>query len=341
MTQQGPPSSAAGGPPPPRRHGRGDRRAHSAPPPPGRYWETIPDDDEDAPPWAGPPVPPRPSRRPPPPDEPRAAPGAGGPAAPPRAFGTPAGQPEAGRADTPGGRRRSAAAARRTQRARAKVYIWAAAAIAVIVIAIATVFGLTRGHAARPSSGGLVTTFQPGEFQRVPATCSSVSPTTLDAYLPGKRTQVVPQSVDGPLESLCGWTVDTRAFSRNLEVTSMAYKPSGLATGNGSATFAARDAYAAAMKSKQHPARDTHLPRAAVTPLAGLADSAFAATQVVRTGGQVTDEVTVVARERNVLITAILEGVVSERHHRLRPFSEAALQTGATAVVRDMISHLH
>ena len=96
----------------------------------------------------------------------------------------------------------------------------------------------------------MVTTFQPGELKTVPNACSAVTAATLNQYLPGSRRVVTPRSLYGSAQSLCDWTLDAKPMYRVLEVTVRAYAPSGLASGNGSATFAAKDAYQQASLAK-------------------------------------------------------------------------------------------
>jgi hypothetical protein len=219
-------------------------------------------------------------------------------------------------------------------------WVWGGAAIAVVVILVAVLFTLGGGPAKKASSGGLVTTFLPGEFRTVPTVCTSVTSATLGQYLPGKLRVVAPHSLDGSAQSLCNWTLDAAPLYRVLEVTAQAYAPSGLATGDGSATFAATDAYQQALQAKQHPARATHLPAATVTALPGLGTTAFAALQVVATRPDATDLETVVARDHNVIVTVVFQGAHGHTG-RYGPVSPALLQAGAAAAARDVLSQLH
>ena len=191
--------------------------------------------------------------------------------------------------------------------------------------------------APHPAAGSLVTTFLPGEVQRVPDACTAVTPATLQAYLPGQRHTVAPRSLDGSAQSLCDWTLDARPRYRVLEVTIQAYSPSGLASGNGSATAAARDAYALARQHLTHPVKATHLPPATLTWVAGLGSSAFAAAQLPRPGP--TNLVTVVVRDRNVLITVVSEGP-ADHQGGYSPASPPQLQAAAAAAARDILAHL-
>ena len=208
------------------------------------------------------------------------------------------------------------------------------------VILVALLFTLGDSPAKKVSSDGLVTTFQPGEFRTVPNVCTSVTSATLGQYLPGKLHMVAPHSLDGSAQSLCNWTLDAAPVYRVLEVTAQAYAPSGLATGDGSATFAAVDAYQQAFQVKRHPAKNTHLPAATVTMLPGLGTTAFAALQVIVARPDATDLETVVARDHNVIVTVVFQGPHGHTG-RYGPVAPALLQSGAAAVARDVVSQLH
>jgi len=221
------------------------------------------------------------------------------------------------------------------------LYIWGGALVAVAVIATLVILHLGGSAPKKATSGGLVTTFQPGELKTVPTACSSVTSATLDKYLPGKRTGFAPKTLNGPAESLCDWTLDSPPAYRQLQLTVQAYAPSGLASGNGSATAAATDAYQQVLQQKVRPAKATHLPKATVTKLPGLGSSAFAALQVITAGGDTTDVMTVVVRDHNVLVTVQLEGLAKSHTGRYGPVQAPLLQAGATAAARDVVSHLH
>ena len=170
--------------------------------------------------------------------------------------------------DRPGrGSRRRKAAARSRRRSRI-TWVWGVAALVVVLIVAGMLFLLGRNQPAPAPSDGFVSTFQHGEFKTVPNACTTVTSTTLNQYLPGKRRMVAPHSLDGAAQSLCNWTLDAPPLYRVLEVNVQAYSPSGLATGNGSATNAAVDAYQRAGQTTRHPAKATHLPPATVIQLA-------------------------------------------------------------------------
>jgi hypothetical protein len=248
--------------------------------------------------------------------------------------------PPAALVEPPGPGPRSRRAASRARRARQSKYIWGGALVLVLVIVagVGYVF-LHRSH-PKPVTAGLVTTFQPGESRTVPNACSAVTPATLNQYLPGTRRTVRPRSLYGSAQSLCDWSLDARPLYRVLEVTVQAYAPSGLASGDGSATFAARDAYAQASQDKLHPPKATHLPKATMSQIPGLGSSAFVALQVPSAGGDTTNLLTVVVRDHNVLITVVSEGP-ARSGRGYAPVSAAHLQAAAVAAARDIIARLH
>jgi hypothetical protein len=237
----------------------------------------------------------------------------------------------------PGSRSRKAAA--RSRRRSRILWVWAGAAAAVALIVAGVLVMLGGGQTARNPGAGFVTTFQRGEFKTVPSACTAVTSATLNQYLPGKRRMVAPHSLDGNAQSLCNWTLDAPPVYRVLSVTAQAYAPSGLATGNGSATFAAIDAYQRALAAMRHPLRTTHLPVATVTPLHSVGTAAFAALQIVRTGGLATDLETVVARDHNVVVTVVMQGPHS-RSGRYQAAQQSELQSGAIAAAGNVVASL-
>lgn len=311
MTHQGPPPPQPG--------------KTSTPGRPGRRWAEPDDTDGDLPPWAGLGVRPRMA-------EPSGRPRRGQAEQNDQGPG-----PDGGEPPQPGTRRsRALARARRTRRTR---YIWAATALVVIAVAVVEVSRLLPHHAPR-NSLGLVTTFQQGEFQAVPSACSAVTAATLGQYLPGTRRTVVPHSLDGRAESMCDWSVDAPPMYRLLDVTVQAYAPSGLASGDGSATNAAIDAYRQAMQQKRKPPAKSHQPPAAVSTLPGVGTAAFSGVQVLTAGGDTTDLVTVVVRQHNVLITVVFDGLAHSPGGKYGHESVAELKAGAAAAARDILAGL-
>jgi hypothetical protein len=122
------------------------------------------------------------------------------------------------------------------------MYLWAVAGVAIIAVAVVEVPKLLS-HPKPSPFGNQVTSFQPGEMRTVPDACTAVSTATLNTYLRGTRHKVVPNALDGRAQSMCDWTVDAPPTYRLLDVNVQAYTPSGLASGDGSATNAATDAY--------------------------------------------------------------------------------------------------
>jgi hypothetical protein len=279
------------------------------------------DEDEDLPPWAGPGIQPRRADH-------------------PERTSRPPGHDGGGGADEPGGRPRRRLAAARARKTRRGRYLWGSVLVAAVVVGSGVVL-LSRGNGSpAPQPGQIVNSFLPGEFQTVPNTCTAVSPATLDQYLPGKRTKVVPDSLNGRSDSLCDWTLDARPLYRLLDVEAQAYAPNGLASGDGRATFAAIDAYRQAAAEKASPPKSSHLPKAAVITMHGLGSAAFSALQVTTAGGDTTDLLTVVIRDRNVLITVVFEGLDHSSKGGYGPVSTAQLKTGALAVARDILAQV-
>jgi hypothetical protein len=295
------------------------------------------DDDEEYPPWAGPGAGPRWADH----DERerrrlRGAPGAGQAEAE-RRGNRPGPGEQAGRS-RPGRSARGRAAAR-ARRGRRAMYIWGGALVAVLLIVGGVGYELLHRPSSPPAPADLVTTFQRGELKTVPNACTTVTAATLNQYLPGNRHTVAPQSLDGNAQSLCSWSLDAKPRYRVLQVTVQAYAPSGLASGNGSATFAAKDAYQQAGLLKTHPPKATHLRKATLAQVPGLGSSAFAALQVAPAGGNPTNLLTVVVRDHNVLITVVAQGPArTRRGYAAVPPLE--LQAAAEAAARDIVAQI-
>ncbi|HEV2451535.1 MAG TPA: hypothetical protein VGS62_06385 [Streptosporangiaceae bacterium] len=239
-----------------------------------------------------------------------------------------------------GGPSRPRAHAGHARRSRQRTYFWAAVAAVAAVIVLLVI--LLPGGSARTGAGnnGFVSSFQPGEYRTVPSVCGAVSAATLRQYLAGRRARVAPQSLSGAAESQCDWTLDHRPVYRLLDVTAQAYAPSGLASGNGSATAAATDAYGQAMQGLAHPPRATHQPSAQITAIPRLGTAAFSAFQAIPAGGDITDRVTVVVRLRNVLVTVQFSGLAHSARGRYGPVSAATLDAGALAAAKDVLGKI-
>jgi hypothetical protein len=211
------------------------------------------------------------------------------------------------------------------------------------VVAVVVVLWLTgslpwQGQSSPSAGNGLVTTFRPGEFRSVPNACHAVSAATLGQYLPGKVSRVA-QSLGSATQSQCTWTLDARPDFRVLTVSSQAYAPSLLSSGDGSATFGAVDAYDQQLQALQTPPKSSKAPKAQLGAAVGLGRSAFTALQVFRVGGDTTDEVTVVVRDHNVLITVTMQG--QERGGGFGPVPVATLRAGALAAAHEVLAGIH
>jgi len=235
-----------------------------------------------------------------------------------------------------GGRARRAVARRRRQ-----WYLLAGGLAGLI--AGATAVGLVLGGGPGPASvvpNALITSFQPGELQQVPDACDSVPVGTVQQFLPGQVKVASPLPVNGPAESACNWSIDRAPVYRLLELDLLAYAPNGLASGNGSATQAAIDAYASLLQDTEHPPRNSPDPRATVTLLSGLGDEAFSSLQVFRVGGAVTDVATVIVRYHNVIVTVTVNGLQHSNRGNYGPVSRAQLSAAALAFAQAAAARL-
>ena len=250
-----------------------------------------------------------------------------------------------GRAGRPAARDQSRGSGGRARRAAARRHRrWLIMAAGLVVLAggvTAAVVVPGRSAPAPVVPGGLITTFQPGELETVPNACGTVPAVTVQQYLPGRAKQAAPLPVGGTAESACDWTIDQAPVYRLLELNLLAYAPSGLASGDGSATYAAIDAYARSLQDLRDPPRHSADPPAAVTTLNGLGDEAFSATQVFRRGGAVTDVVTVVVRYHNVIVTATLNGLEHSNRGTYGPVSMSQLSAAALAFAQAAEATLH
>jgi len=226
-----------------------------------------------------------------------------------------------------GGRARRAAARKRRQ------YYFLAGGLAGL-IAGATVVGLVLGGGPGPAQvvpNALITSFQAGELQQVPDACDSVPAGTVRQFLPGKVKVASPLPIDGSAESACNWSIDRAPVYRLLQLNLLAYAPNGLASGNGSATSAAIDAYASSLQDTEHPPKGSPDPRGTVTLLSGLGNEAFSALQVFRVGGAVTDVATVMVRYHNVIVRVTVNGLQQSNRGDYGPVAKAQLSAAALA----------
>jgi hypothetical protein len=241
----------------------------------------------------------------------------------------------------------------RRKRRRNLFTVGGAAAAVVIAVAVYFIFFNDSGNSPNLGLGSLVTTFLPGEVQSVPNACNTVPSATLSQYLPGTTKQAAPPLNSGT-NTECTWTLDNAPTYRVLEVQIEAYTPSALVAnpngsglvpaGNGSATYAAEAAYASAQYGLQTPAANSGQPKAAITNLTGMPGgndtSAFSATQVFDKSGQ-TDVATVYVRYRNVVVTAVVQGLnQTTGSKKYGPVSMADLTTAAQTVAREVTAKI-
>jgi hypothetical protein len=346
VAQQGSPPRRSARPPRPDHRGRHDRSPER---PVRDDWQQFgafaPEADDELPGWAGPSdYPARPART------------LRTPAGRERAFGAeedyddPAGhdwQADVGPGDPPASTevprrsgRRGRAAATRLRKSRRRVYRWCAIAIVVCVIAAGATALLTH-HTPKPSL--YVTSLLPGEFKAVPNACDSVSGTVLNQYLPGPgRTSA--DEISESTQSQCSFTLDRKPDFLVLEVSAQAYQPFAAASAAGSeagsASANAQDNYELADKNLAKPPRTGTakplLSAAKISPLAKTGQQAFVAVQSEHADNILTDVVTVVIRQRNVLITVSDSG--QESGHGFGPVAVGTLEAGAEAAARDMLA---
>src|SRR6266566_660190 len=240
-------------------------------------------------------------------------------------------------ARVPGGRALRAAARRRR---RWFVMAGSLVVVAGTVLVVVLLAGGRPGPAA-VTPGALITTFQPGELRQVPDACRAVPGATVQQYLPGKAKVASPLPVNGSAESACNWTIDKPPLYRLMELNLLAYAPNGLASGNGSATFAATDAYDLALQGMQTPPKHSPAPPATVRVLSGFGNQAFSALQVYRVGGAVTDVATVMVRYHNVVVTVTLNGLEHSNRGSYGPVSQSQLTAAAMAFAQAAEASLH
>jgi len=245
----------------------------------------------------------------------------------------------------PGGRAARAAPSGRAGRAaRRRRRRWLLLLAGLVAAAGGVIAGVLLAGGPAPAPvvpGALITTFQPGELQQVPSACRSVPAATVRLYLPGPVRATSPLPVDGAAQSACDWTIDQAPVYRLFQLNVLAYAPSGLASGNGSATFAAIDAYDSALAQMRYPPAHSADPRATVTTVGGVGNEAFSAQQVFRRGGAVTDVATVVVRYHNVVVTATMNGLQHSNRGSYGPVSMSQLASAALAFAQAAEATLH
>ena len=227
---------------------------------------------------------------------------------------------------------RGRAAAARNRKSRRRVWVYCGAAV-ILAVAVAAFFAV-RALPKHKTASTFITSLQPGEFATVSSACASVGPDLLTTYLPGKVTTVNPAGASASY-SQCSLTVDRAPEFRVLGVTAQAYQPSAVAAGNGSATDNAIDSYVLAEQTLRAPGKKSALPAAAITPVTGLGAEAFSAVQVIHAGAVVNDLVTVLARQRNVVVTVTFQAQAAG--HGFGPVDVSTLQAGAAATARAVL----
>ncbi len=228
-------------------------------------------------------------------------------------------------------RRQGRAAATRLRKSRRRVYRWSAVGIVVCVVGAVIALIATQSS---PTPTPYVTSLLPGEFKSVPSACTSVSAAVLAQYLPGSGRTTTNQ-FSSATQSQCSFTVDAKPVFRLLEVSAQAYQPFAAASANGSASANASDNLDVARATLTQPPKRSPLSPAQITALPNLGQQAFAASQREQASGIVSDVVTVVVRDRNVLITVMLS---AQETPGFSPTPAATLQAGATAAARDMLA---
>ncbi len=246
--------------------------------------------------------------------------------------------------DAPRGGSRAAIGARARRallRKRRRSFVAIGGAVVVIAAVLVVVFVTRGGNQAAVIPNDFITTFQPGELEQVPNACEVIPAATVQQYLPGKVKQAAPLPINGKLGSACNWTVDHQPVYRLLELSMQAYAPNGLASGNGSATNAARDVYTQTLQGLQNPPKRSVSAGATVTMLSGMGNEAFSAMQVFHVGGAVSDEATVVIRFHNVIVTVELSGLEHSNKGHYGPVDKTQLASAALAFAQAAYASLH
>jgi hypothetical protein len=211
----------------------------------------------------------------------------------------------------------------------------------VVALAVAVTAYLLSGGpgAASLGFGNFVTNFLPGELQQVPNPCTAVPAATLQADLPGKPKEAAPPLNSGQ-STECSWTLDSPPTYRVLDVQFQAYSPSGLASGDGSATFAAEDAFQSFENGYAKPGTQSGLLSSKVADLSGMpggtVTSAFQATEVFNRGGATQDLAYVYVRYRNVIIRVMAQGLDQSSGGKTYTVQMSTLTGIANSVAKEM-----
>jgi hypothetical protein len=237
---------------------------------------------------------------------------------------------------------------RRAGRVKHRRRLIAAAVAGALVVGGAAYYFIGKpGQHNNPGFGALVNSFLPGELQSVPDACTAVPVPMLNQYLPGntpKNTKRAEPPLNAGASTQCTWTMDNAPTYRVLEVQMVAYSPSGLASGDGSATFAAEDAYSSALSGMQNPGPKSGQPQATITDLSGMPggtdSSAFEATQVFNRSGSTTDIASVIVRYRNVIVTVVVNGLDHSNKGSYGPVSMSDLAAMARTVAHQVTTQV-
>lgn len=242
------------------------------------------------------------------------------------------------RLNLPGRAGRRAAAAR-LRKSRRRVYRWSA--IGIVVCAVVALVVVLTHHGPKPLP--YVTALQPGEYKSVPAACDSVSPTVLNQYLPQPGRTTADQ-ISGSSQSECSFTLDHKPAFLELNVTAQAYQPLAAATAAGSpagsASANAADNLEIVQQGLAHPATKKTLKSpvspAHISKLTGVGQQAFVAVATEHITKITSEVVTIVLRERNVLITVAVTG--QESGDGFGPVSAGTLEAAALAAAKDVLA---
>jgi hypothetical protein len=231
------------------------------------------------------------------------------------------------------------AAAARARKSRRRFFFIGGLVVIIVAVAVLGYFKKLPFQSGPATSGGnaYITTYQPGEFRSVPDACQMVTKATISQYLPGKVAQVS-QNLGSSSQSQCTWTLDALPNFRVLTVNSQAYAPSLLKSGNGSATSVAVDAYNAELLGMRTPPKGSNEPQAQIGAAVGLGSAAFTALQEFNLNGAVSDEITVVARDRNAVIIVKMQG--QESGNGFSPVPDTTLKAAALAAAQEAVAAL-
>ena len=169
----------------------------------------------------------------------------------------------------------------------------------------------------------------------MPSACGTLSTSVLSQFMPAAGRTSTSEQATGT-DSQCSFTVDSKPNFLVLEIQAQSYQPFAAAAGDGSASGNAQDNFALAQQGLAHPPKKSPLPPAQISKLTGLGQQAFMAFRNEHVSGIVTDVVTVVVRERNVVITASMSG--QESGHGFGPVPVSTLEAGAKAAAKAMLA---